>query len=82
VSYSLRDAVVRQALLRGQGRERACRVSAIEVTNRSAPAHPAYTQPVVIHDPQDDFPEGDYELIVGEQTFRLLKRNDEYLGIP
>jgi hypothetical protein len=44
VSYSLRDAVVRQALLRGQRRERACRVSAIEVTNRSAPAHPSHTK--------------------------------------
>jgi hypothetical protein len=43
---------------------------------------PVAHQTVVIHDPQDDFPEGDYELIVGAQTFRFFKRNDEYLGIP
>jgi len=59
-----------------------CRVSAIKVTNPSAPAHPAYTQPIVIHDPDDDLPDGNYELIVGEQTFQFVKRNGEYIGIP
>jgi hypothetical protein len=57
-------------------------VSAVKVTNPAAPAYPAYAQPVVIHDPNDDLPDGNYELIVGEQTFRCVKRNGEYMGIP
>jgi hypothetical protein len=41
----------------------------------SAPAHPAYIQPIVIHDQDNDFPDGNYELMVGEQIFRFVKRN-------
>jgi hypothetical protein len=80
-SHSQRQAVEQQSLLRGEGRERKCRVSAIKVTNPSAPAHPAYTQPIVIHDADDDLPDGDYEVTIGEQTFRFVKRNGEYIGI-
>jgi hypothetical protein len=57
-------------------------VSAVKIPNPSAPAHPAYTQPIVIHDPDDDFPDGDYEVMVGEQIFRFVKRNGEYISIP
>ncbi len=81
-SYSQRQAVEQQSLLRGEGRERVCRVSAVKLTNPSSPAHPAYTQPIVIHDADDDFPDGDYEVMVGEQIFRFVKRNREYIGIP
>jgi len=81
-SYSQRQAVEQQSLLRGEGRERVCRVSAVKIPNPSAPAHPAYTQPIVIHDPDDNFPNGNYELIIGEQTFRFEKRNGQYIGIP
>jgi hypothetical protein len=75
-----RQAVELQSLLRGEGRERVCR--AIKVTNPSAPAHPAYIQPIIIHDQDDDFPDGNYELMVGEQIFRFVKRNGEYISVP
>ena len=81
-SYSQRQSVVQQSILRGEGRERVCRVGAVKIPNPSAPAHPAYTQPVVIHDPDDNFPDGNYEVMVGEQIFRFVKRNGEYMGIP
>src|SRR5437762_13938678 len=56
-SYSQRQAVELQSVLRGEGRERVCRVSAIKVTNPFAPARPAYIQPV-IHHQDDEFPVG------------------------
>jgi hypothetical protein len=56
-------------------------VSAVKVTNPSAPAHPAYSQPV-IHDQDDEFPNGHYEITIGEQIFRFVKRNGEYIGVP
>ena len=80
-SYSQRQAVELQSLLRGKGRERVCRISAIKVTNPSSPAHPTYIQPV-IQDQDDEFPNGHYEVTIGEQIFRFVKRNGEYIGVP
>jgi hypothetical protein len=81
MSYSRREVVVLNAVLRSEGHEKICRVSAVKVTNPSAPAYPAYTLPAGIHS-DDDFPDGNYELIIGEQTFRFVKRNGEYMGMP
>ncbi len=74
---SRRESVVVTGVLRGEGHQRNCQVRAIKVTNPSAPANPAYTQPEPI-DFKDDFPDGNYELLVGEQIFRLVKRGGKY----
>jgi len=74
---SRRESVVVTGVLRGEGHQRGCQVGAIKVTNPSAPANPAYTRPELI-DFEDDFPNGNYELLVGEQSFRLVKRSGKY----
>ncbi len=53
----------------------------MEVTNPSAPAVPAYAD-ITILDPDDDFPDGSYELVIGEQFERILKQNGKYKGRP
>jgi hypothetical protein len=82
MSYSRRETVVLNAVLRGEGHEKICRVSAVKVTDPTAPAYPAYTLPAGIHS-DDDFPDGNYEVIIsGDHTFRFIKRNGEYMGSP
>ena len=49
----------------------------MKVTNPSAPANPAYARPEIL-DLDDDFPDGNYELLVGEQALRLVKRGGKY----
>ncbi|HST10899.1 MAG TPA: hypothetical protein VLL05_11025 [Terriglobales bacterium] len=74
---SLRESVVMPGVLRGEGHQRGCQVRAIKVTTPNAPSSPAYARPDPV-DLNDDFPDGEYELIVGEQTFRLVKRDGKY----
>lgn len=81
-TYSQPEAVVVQSSLRGEGHERALFVSAVKVPNRSSPAHPTYKNPLVIYDRNDDLPDGNYELVLGGQTFRLVKYNGVYTSIP
>jgi len=67
-----------QGILRGEGRERVCRVRAVKVTKPDQPAHPAYADFDIID--SDDFPYGDYELLVVGQTILLAKREGEYVS--
>jgi hypothetical protein len=78
---SRREAVERNALLRGEGRERTCRVSAIKVTNPSMPGGPAYAE-IDILDPDDGFSDGNYELSIDRQVERLVKQDGKYKGGP
>jgi hypothetical protein len=55
------------------------------LTSPSALSYPAYAAPIKTHDLDDDFPEGNYEIFLEEQTFRLIKRKGQYipaLGFP
>jgi hypothetical protein len=75
---SRRKLVVVNGILRGEGHKRVCRVRAISVTNRSIPGGPAYTQPELV-DPDDDFRDGSYEIVVaGGQIFPLIKWDGRY----
>jgi hypothetical protein len=74
---SRRESVVVTGVLRGEKHQRTCRVRAMKVTNPSAPANPAYARPEIL-DLDDDFPDGNYELLVGEQALRLVKRGGKY----
>lgn len=69
-----------EGLIRGGGHERPCRVSAIKVTNPTAPAHPAYANFEIVD--SDNFPDSeDYELILpGQQPILLAKRCGEYVS--
>ena len=58
--------------------KRVCQVRAVSVTNPSIPGGPAYTQPELV-DPDDDFPDGEYEIVLpGGQEFPLVKRDGVY----
>jgi len=65
------------ALLRGEGRERRCNASAVEQRDR---AHSYAAPPIQILDPDDNFPDGDYELVLGNQRFRMVKRDGKYFN--
>jgi hypothetical protein len=80
MTTSTLEPVRLSATLQGEGRERTCRVSAVKVTNPLAPKLPGYVR-VEILDPDDDFPDGNYELDVDGQTFRLVKRDGKYEGL-
>ena len=64
--------------LRGEGRERLCSVSAVQVPDATSP----YAAPIKILDPDDNFPDGNYVLILESQPFRIVKRNGKYLSVP
>jgi hypothetical protein len=53
-------------------------VRAVKVTKPDQPAHPAYADFDIID--SDDFPYGDYELLVVGQTILLAKREGEYVS--
>jgi hypothetical protein len=74
---SLKETVQVPGVLRGKGRERDCLVRAQKVTNPGPPADFAYADPVLL-DPEDGFPDGDYEVQIGRQIFFPVKRNGEY----
>ena len=75
---SKRKVVVVNGALQGGGNKRICQVRAVSVTNPSIPGGPAYTKPELL-DPDDDFPDGSYEIVLaGGQVFPLIKRDGVY----
>jgi len=70
--------VLRLAFIRGQGCGRFCNVRAIKAPN--AGPFSLYRCPITVQE-KDDFPDGNYELVVGAQTFVLKKRKGDYLPI-
>jgi hypothetical protein len=75
---SIKKSVKITGTLQGGGYKRLCRLKAIKVTNPSMPGAPAYAKPELL-DPDDDFPDGSYEIVVaGGQTFPLIKRDGVY----
>jgi len=81
MTKSKKELVVVPAVLKGEGKQRPCQVKAVKVTNPLAPDLPGYGR-VEILDPEDDFPDGNYELDVDGQTFRRVKRDGKYEGLP
>ena len=77
MTKSKKENVAAAGLLKGEGNERKCRVSAVKTTHPLAPDSPGYSQ-IEILDPEDKFPDGNYELIVDAQSARLVKRNGNY----
>jgi hypothetical protein len=72
--------VLRLAFIRAQGYERFCTVSAVKTNDPTSPKLTPYRCPIKVQD-KDDFPDGDYELVLGAQTFVLKKRKGDYLPI-
>jgi len=75
------EVVVRLALIRGRGCQRFCNVSAVKVSDPKAPDAAPYRGPIKIHDQQDNFPDGNYELVLGAQVFVLTKSGGKYQPI-
>lgn len=58
--------------------KRVCEVRAVSVTNPSMPGGPAYTKPELL-DADDDFPDGEYKIMLpGGQVFPLIRKDDVY----
>ncbi len=81
MATGLRVAIVCWGMLRGEGCERRCLVSVPEGMSRSVPTN-HLRRLAVVHGPTDNFPDGDYEVILRQGTLRFLKLNGKYLGIP
>ncbi len=75
---SLRRSVVLHGMLRGQGRERMCRITAVRVTLPGDPAISEYAD-ISVAD-TDNFPDGDYEVAVAGRTIRLKREDGFYLS--
>jgi len=79
VTISLdRDMVLRLAFIRGRGCGRFCTVRAIKAKDPIPPN--LYRCPITVQE-KDDFPDGNYDLVLGAQTFVLKKRRGDYLPI-
>jgi hypothetical protein len=75
-----RTVVTVKALLRGEERERHCYVSVVKVPD---PTRHPYAAPIKILQPDDGFPDGNYEVVLeDDQTFRIFKRDGEYRSTP
>jgi hypothetical protein len=70
--------VLRLAFIRGRGCGRFCTVRAVKAQNPTPPN--LYRCPITVQE-KDDFPDGNYELVLGAQTFVLKKRSGDYLPI-
>ena len=68
MTNSKKEKVTPPAVLNGEGHKRTCQVSAVKTTHPLAPASPGYSQ-IQILDPEDDFPDGNYELTVDGREF-------------
>jgi hypothetical protein len=68
------------ALIRGHGEHRICMVLAIK---NPAPfdSLQLFGAPIRVLDGDDSFQDGSYELVVGAQTFTLVKSRGEYQSI-
>jgi len=77
---SLTQPVVLHGRLRGQCRERMCRITAVRVTPHGDPAVSEYADMSVVD--TDDFPDGDYEVAVAGRTIRLKREDGFYLSRP
>jgi hypothetical protein len=73
-----RDMVLRLAFIRGRGCGRFCTVRAIKA--RDSNPLSLYRCPITVQE-KDDFPDGNYELVLGAQAFVLKKRKGHYLPI-
>ncbi len=79
MTKSKKEDVVVTATLKGNEYERTCQVRAVKTTHPLAPASPGYSK-VEILDPDDDFPDGSYELDVDGQVFRGTKLDGKYVN--
>jgi hypothetical protein len=75
---SRRESVVLQGMLRGEGRERSCRVRAIKVAMPCEPMASEYANMDIAD--SDDFPDGSYEVTVAGRTIPLTRRDGFYLA--
>ena len=75
-----RQIVLRPAFIRGQGCGRFCTVSAVKANDPTPSNQTPYRCPIKVQD-KDDFPDGNYDLVLGAQTFVLKKRKGDYLPI-
>lgn len=72
-------ACLRPALIRGQDRNRICIVAAFKNHARGDVGwERLFKPPIRVVDGNDDFEDGDYELVLGAQTFRLTKSSGKY----
>ncbi len=77
---SLREPVTLDGVLRGEGREAACSVSAIRVTMQGVPGlPPAYAQFRIVS-VSSDLPEGTFELLVAGNTIPLRHKSGQWLA--
>ena len=67
-----RQIVLRPAFIRGQGCGRFCTVSAVKANDPTPSNLTPYRCPIKVQD-KDDFPDGNYDLVLGAQTFVLKK---------
>jgi hypothetical protein len=72
--------VLRPAFIRGQGYGRFCTVSTVKANDPTLPNLTPYRCPIKVQD-KDDFPDSNYELVLGAQTFVLKKTKGDYLPI-
>jgi hypothetical protein len=75
---SKREPVILQGILRGEHRERSCRISAIKVTLGGEPNVFEYTRPEIVD--SDDFPDGDYEVEYHGHKILFRKQGGVYLA--
>ena len=72
----------RPALIRGHGHTRICFVTTFKngATNNTN-SYKLFRPPITILNPDDDFENGIYELVLGAQVFVLTKNGGEYQEI-
>jgi hypothetical protein len=79
---SRRELVFLRGILRGEGRQRECRIRATKVTMQvdelMSSAAVAYADPSIVD--SDDFPDGNYELTFDGQKELLTKKSGHYLA--
>jgi hypothetical protein len=81
MTNSKKENVTLPAALKGEGKKRVCKVSAVKTTHPLATNVPGYSR-IEILDSEDDYPDGNYELDVDGQIFRGVKRDKKYQGFP
>jgi hypothetical protein len=75
---SRREPVVLNGVLRGQGREIACRASAVKVTMPGDPRMFEYVDYRLLD--AGDLPDGDYELFVEGRKIPLRRKDGNFLS--
>jgi hypothetical protein len=79
VMGSLRDPLVLKVLLRCQGREVACRVSAVKVTMPGDPRLFEYVDYKILD--AHNLPDSDYELSVEGRKIPLRRKDGNFLSV-